>query len=293
MTGQAVAFQATDGFELSGHWFGDAASARAGVLLVAAMGVPQRFYADLGRWLAAHGLLVLSFDYRGIGSSRPAAYANSLRGLKTDVLVWAERDTAAALALLAAALPAERPIHWLGHSLGGQIFGLVPGHERVASVIAVASGSGYLGHYPPRLKRRSRWLWWVVAPTAVAALGYFPGRRLRMLHDLPAGAIRQWRRWCLSPEYLMSEGGRAWRERYASLRTPMLLLSFTDDEYMSSRSIDALHDWYAGAPRQRRRIAPSDAGLDGIGHFGFFRERNGRLRLWPELLHWIDRQETP
>jgi predicted alpha/beta hydrolase len=292
VSGQPVAFQATDGFALSGHWFGDAASARAGVLLVPAMGVAQRFYADLGEWLAAHDLLVLSFDYRGIGASRPAGHARSLRGLKADVLAWAERDVAAALALMAQALGPQRPIHWLGHSLGGQIFALVPGHERVSSVMAVAAGSGYFGHYPPRLRRQSRWLWWVVAPAAVALAGYFPGRRLRMLDDLPAGAIRQWRRWCLSPEYLMSEGGRERRERYAAVRTPMLVMSFTDDEYMSAPSIDALHGWYAGAPRQPRRIAPAQAGLEGIGHFGFFRERTGRQRLWPELLHWIDRQET-
>lgn len=292
MTARPVSFQATDGFALSGHWHGDATQARAGVLLVPAMGVPQRFYADLAGWLAGHSLLVLSFDYRGIGASRPLAHARSLRGLKTDVRTWAERDTAAALALLAQALGPGRRIHWLGHSLGGQIFGLVPGHERVASVMAVASGSGYYGHYPPKLKRQSRLLWWLVAPTAVALAGYFPGRRLRMLDDLPAGAIRQWRRWCLSPEYLMSEGGREWRERYASITTPMLVMSFTDDEYMSARSIESLHGWYAGAARQARRIAPAEAGLPGIGHFGFFRERIGRPRLWPELIHWIDKQET-
>jgi len=40
----------------------------------------------------------------------------------------------------------------------------------------------------------------------------------------------------------MSELSRA---RYAELKTPMLALCFTDDEFMSQRNIDSLHGFYA------------------------------------------------
>ena len=46
------------------------------VLIVSAMGVPQRFYADFAEWLASQGHAVMSFDYRGVGESRPAAHAS-------------------------------------------------------------------------------------------------------------------------------------------------------------------------------------------------------------------------
>jgi len=42
---RAVAFRADDGFELHGRLFGDPAAARYALLIVPAMGVPQRFYA--------------------------------------------------------------------------------------------------------------------------------------------------------------------------------------------------------------------------------------------------------
>ena len=66
-------------------------------------------------------------------------------------------------------------------------------------------------------KRLVLWLWYVAVPVATALCGYFPGKRLRKVGDLPAGVIAQWRRWCLSPDYVGSEGREA-RAAYASVR---------------------------------------------------------------------------
>ncbi|WP_377157171.1 hypothetical protein ACFJIX_01380 [Roseateles sp. UC29_93] len=62
-----ISFRAEDGFELRGHLYGEAATAKAGLLIAPAMGVEQRYYAAFARWMAEQGWLVLSFDYRGIG----------------------------------------------------------------------------------------------------------------------------------------------------------------------------------------------------------------------------------
>jgi predicted alpha/beta hydrolase len=251
------------------------------------MGVAQAYYADFASWLASQGYAVLSFDYRGMGASRPAAYERSLRGFPADVVTWAERDAGAAVERLERELEtsgAARRIHWLGHSLGGQIVGLLPDASRLGAVVTVASGSGYWRENARRL-RRSVWaLWYLVAPLAVTLAGYFPGRRLRKVGDLPAGVMSQWRRWCLSPDYMMGEGGAPLRARYAQVRNPMLSLSFTDDEFMSARNIESLHAFYTSAPRQMIRIAPRDVGEPRIGHFGFFRARVERSLWRPYLL---------
>ena len=279
---RTVVFRAGDGFELHGTLHGDARHAHAGVLIVPAMGVPQRFYADFAAWLAAQGHAVLCFDYRGIGASR----SGSLRGFQADVLTWAEQDTAAALRCLASELPGTAPIHWLGHSLGGQIFGLVPGRERVARMVTVGCGSGYWLQNAWRLRLTVWWLWYVLVPLVMPFAGYFPGRRLRKIGDLPRGVMAQWRRWCLSRDYLLSEGGVERRERYARIITPILSLSFTDDEYMSVRNTESIHGFYAAAPKTMRRIAPRDVGADRIGHFGFFRQRFATT-LWPQVTQWL------
>ena len=268
---RTVSFAATDGFELRGTLFGEPAGARAGLLIVPAMGVPQRFYADFATWLAGQGSVVLCFDCRGIGASRHGP----LRDLQADVLTWAEQDTAAALAFLDAQLVPSTPIHWLGHSLGGQILGLVPGRERISRVVTLGCGSGHWLHNVWKLRLTVGWLWFVVVPIALPLAGYFPGRRLRKIGDLPRGVMAQGRRWCLAPDYLLGDGGPERREHYARITMPILWLSFTDDEYMSVRNTASIHGFYAAAPKTLR-----------IGHFGFFRKRFATT-LWPEVTHCL------
>ncbi|WP_269630108.1 alpha/beta hydrolase family protein [Pelomonas sp. BJYL3] len=279
-------FKARDGFPLNGHLYGDPATARAGLLIAPAMGVEQRYYADFAHWMAAQGWLVMSFDYRGMGASRPAEMRHSLKGLDADIRTWAEQDAAGAVDELSRLLGPDRPLHWLGHSLGGQILGLLPNRERIAKAVTVGTGSGYWRENAAGLRRYVWWLWYVVVPLSLPLFGYFPGRRLRKVGDLPRGVMAQWRRWCLDRDYLMGEGGAALRQQYASLALPMLSLSFTDDEFMSRRNTESLHGFYAGARPELQRIAPKDVGERRIGHFGFFRARF-EAKLWPRVSLWL------
>jgi predicted alpha/beta hydrolase len=178
------------------------------------------------------------------------------------------------------------PLYWIGHSLGGQILPFVPNLQRLAKALTIACGSGYWLENAPPLRRRVWWLWFVVAPLTVSVCGYFPGSSLRMLGDLPKDVILQWRRWCLHPEYALSEG-EAVRAQYAAVTTPIVSLSFPDDEFMSARNTESLHGWYVNAPRTMKRIAPQEIGVQRIGHFGFFRAAYERslwqAHLLPEL----------
>jgi predicted alpha/beta hydrolase len=283
---KTIELKAPDGFVLTGQLYGEPARCHSALLIVPAMGVAQRYYADFAQWLAAQGHAVLTFDYRGIGASRPERWRRSLRGLQADVSTWAEQDTAAALAWLDARLPSQTPLHWLGHSLGGQILGLVPGRERIARVVTIGVGTGYWRHQSFKTGGLAALLWYVIAPVALRWKGYFPGRTLRLFGDLPLGVMQQWRRWCLQRDYVVSEGGPQRRAVYAAIQSPMLSLSFTDDEYMSARNTTVMHSFYANAPREMRRVAPADVGVPSIGHFGFFRSRFAAT-LWPQVAQWL------
>ncbi len=282
----SIVFQAADGFTLHGQLYGDPGACHAALLIVPAMGVPQRFYAAFAEWLAAQGHAVFTFDYRGMGASRPAQMKHSLRGLGADINTWAEQDTSAALAWLDAQVSRQTPIHWLGHSLGGQIFGMVPNRDRVSRVVTIGVGTGYWLRNAAKARAYVWWLWFVMAPLAMRLYGYFPGKRLRKVGDLPLGVMAQWRRACLNRDYLVGVGGEKMRSDYAAITTPMLSLSFTDDEYMSARNTTDMHAFYAAAPRDMRRIAPQDVGAKRIGHFGFFRQRFAPT-LWPQVSQWL------
>jgi predicted alpha/beta hydrolase len=277
-----------DGFELHATTYGDSQRCRAGVLIVPAMGVEQRFYGSFAQWLVEQGFYVVSFDYRGMGHSRPEQYRRSLRGFEADVMTWATRDVPAMVEFIAAHI-GDKPLLWVGHSLGAQILAIVPNRSRVAAMVTIAAGSGYWLENQPRLKYIAWWLWFVIAPLSMRLRGYFPGRRLKKIGDLPLGVMQQWRRWCLNREYLVGAEGEAVRRQFEAVRTPILSLSFTDDEYMSARNAESLHGFYCNAPREMQRIAPREVGLKRVGHFGFFRRQMAE-QLWPRPLAWIDQQ---
>ena len=117
------------------------------------------------------------------------------------------------------------------------------------------------------------YFWHLLVPLATALCGYFPGARLRKVGDLPKGVVLQWRRWCLNPRYHVGAEGASVRDRFASVRVPLVALSITDDELMTERGTRVLVDCYPNAPRRIERIAPADVQAPRIGHFGFFRHQ--------------------
>ncbi|QNP57929.1 alpha/beta hydrolase family protein [Paenacidovorax monticola] len=240
---------------------------RASVVIGGAMGVRQAFYEGFAAWLAGQGYRVTTFDYRGHGDS----LQGPMRAVRADLFDWAH-DYEAVIAHAKAALPAQ-PLYLLGHSLGAQLPGLLREPQRVDGLLSIAAGSGYWRDNAPQLKRMVLYFWHVLVPLATRVCGYFPGRSLRKVGDLPAGVILQWRRWCLHPQYSVGAEGEAAARSYAAVRFPVLALSMSDDELMTWRGTHNLVNLYPNAPRSVERVAPQDVQARRIGHFGFFREQ--------------------
>jgi predicted alpha/beta hydrolase len=178
----------------------------------------------------------------------------------------------------------ELPLLYLGHSLGGQLLGILPDAERVRAALTVTAGSGYY-RMNDRMPLRVRIFWLVAIPALTPLFGYFPGKALRMVGDLPRGVAYQWRRWCLHPEYLFAEGDR-YREAYRRVRIPIRGYSFEDDSLITKSAVDQLHAFYGAARVERRHVHPKDVGEPRIAHFGYFAERS-RDTLWRESLDWL------
>jgi predicted alpha/beta hydrolase len=271
----------TAGHTLAAEIFAPPADPRGAALIVPAMGVTQGYYASFAGWLAEQGFVVATFDYFGIGRSRNGR----MRDVRTTVVDWAKVDCAAMIDAVAARAPGK-PLIWIGHSLGAQILPFVPAasRARIAKVLAIASGTGYWLEGPVPLRWRVWWLWYFLVPVAVRVAGYFPGKRLGVVGDVPRAAMEQWRRWCLNREYAVGAEGDAARAQYASVETPLWSLSFTDDEMMSERNTSSLLGFYTRAPKTILRLHPRDVGERRIGHFGFFRPRYEHSLWRPYLL---------
>ena len=267
---------ADDGRELAATWFDPIGPATGAVLLAPAMATPAAYYAAFATWLAANGYRTLTFDLRGMES------VAAMKAEKADVLRWFG-DMADALDHVleeAAKQSTGLPVTWVGHSLGGQAIPFVD-HSRLARIVTVASGTGYWRINSPAVRWLAPLLWRGIAPVATRVAGYYPGRTLRILDDLPGGVMRQWGRWCMHEDYLGVDVPNA-AERFASVTTPMTALSFTDDELMSAAGIADLHDRVVNADQIRQRYSPAQLEVPRMGHHGFFRAKH--QDLWDELV---------
>jgi predicted alpha/beta hydrolase len=282
MIGEKLRIPAADGYPLAATCFAPAAAPNGRAVVVnAAMGVKRGFYAPFALYLADRGFAVVTYDYRGIAGSRP----ERLRGFPARTQDWGERDLAGVIEWSSARLPATHLLV-VGHSIGGQIVGLAPNAHRLAGLLGIAAQSGYWGHWPmPR--RLLMWaLWHSALPLGARALGFFPGKRLGLGEDLPAGVARQWAEWGRSPHYIAGAPGSSRRERFARLALAIRAYSFSDDHYAPRLAVDALLEFYRGSRTEHRHVAPRDVGLARIGHFGFFKDTAGAV-LWPEAAAWL------
>ena len=281
-----ITFTARDGHPLTGYRFDPADTThppKACIVIAAAMAVPQSFYAPFARHLAAMGYAVWTFDYRGTGES----LSGSMRGVKADLTDWFARDYDAVVNLAADA-HAGTPVFAVGHSFGGQSAPLLPSRARLAGLINVSVGSGSMRHITPAIRHTAPLMWYLLAPLLCPLFGYFPGGRIGVIGNIPTGAMFQWRRWCLTPEYILS-GEPGAREAYASAEFPVLALTFADDEMLIEDGSRMLHAAYTKRPPDYRLIAPVQFGLKRIGHFGFFKPQS-EVALWPVVTQWIEQR---
>ena len=277
---------AADGFPLAATlWLPDTGVAPARVVIVnAGAGIPARYYDRFAAWLADRGLPTLTYDYRGIGRSRPAR----LRGFEATVEMWGSKDCAAMLDAMVARFPSAR-LAVLGHSIGGFVTGLAPGGERVDRLALVGTHTGYWRDYAPRVRLPMYVAWHLAMPAVTRVLGYFPGRRFGLPEDLPAGVARDWAR-RRRPDpwwYLKRDDGSPDEARIADVvgrldafRADALVVSVADDPFATAEATARMAALFRHCRIDERHVDPRGLGLPAVGHFGFFRSRM-REALWP------------
>jgi len=289
--GAPVRFAAADGMPLGGFvWRHPAAAGpRAVVIISPATSVRCRYYARFAQYLFAASFDVLTFDYRGIGESRPSA----LRGFKADWADWGEKDLEAALAFAAASCRGQEQMV-VGHSIGGFAIGLAPAAPAISRILTVGAQFAYWRDYGAAERRLMLLKWHLLMPLVTQALGYFPAKRLGWMEDTPAGVVRDWSR--MGPRFedtlrrgVVEAGARQadlLARRFAEVRAPMLAIGLDDDPHGTVSALDRLLDYYTASARTHLRIAPADIGEASIGHFAFFHDRF-KQRLWPLALAWL------
>jgi predicted alpha/beta hydrolase len=292
VTSTDLAFTATDGYPLSARlWEASEQSPPLNVALInAGAGIGSAYYDRFARFLSQGGMPTLVYDYRGIAKSRP----RSLRDFPASVEDWGSKDCAAALEWLASRFPRARRVV-VGHSVGGFVTGFVTNGPMIDRMLLVGAHTGYWRDYAAKARPGMYLLWHALMPSLTRLVGYFPGRKLHLLEDLPAGVALEWanRR---RPDFWWNKKtadgavDTAWMEsalgRFQAIRARTLSLRFSDDAFATAAATDRILDLYRNCPTTRRVIRPADVGHQKIGHFGFFRSRFSDT-LWPQVIEWL------
>jgi predicted alpha/beta hydrolase len=275
---------AEDGYALAATLFEPAATPAAGApLVVIAPGVAilRRYYARFASYLAERGATVLTFDYRATGGSR----RGPIKGSVVRMRDWCILDVPGVIAWAARTYPG-RPIRWVGHSMGGFATGLAHNNRLIARQLNVATLSGYWGRMATPEKWRVRLLMGTLGPAIVWAKGYFPGA-LMGGEDMPGPAYLEWTGWCMTPDFLFDDATLAERANFAHFTAPLRCIQIADDPWGTKAAVAHMTERYT-ASRERSiwQVAPADAGVARIGHFGFFRP-DLRETLWTQAADWL------
>lgn len=284
IVGAPLILRAADGYPLAAHHWPATGTPEAVVVINPATAVKAAYYHRYARFLAAHGMAVLTYDYRGIGASRQGDLRRWRRIGKLD---WGRYDCEAALRWARAAYP-QLPLRVVAHSIGGLLLGLAPAGATVERVLTVGAQYAYWPDYGAG--KALMWLrWHLLMPALTALLGYFPARRLGWHEDLPAAAAYEW---AFRPATLERAYRRHMRNgndplaHFPKVGAEMLALSLSDDPFGTPTAVERLLRYYPGSRRQHVQLTPASAGVAGIGHFAWFNERF-RDSLWQESLLWL------
>ena len=288
---------ATDGYPLAAELWtsNDSTPPSVAALVNAGAGIGSPYYRRFATFLAGANIPTVLYDYRGIGRSRP----HSLRGFAASVEEWGSKDCAAALTWLEARFPAAKRLV-IGHSVGGFVTGFVTNGRLIDLMLLIGAHTGYWRDYATRARPAMYLLWHTIMPALTHLFGYFPGRRLHLLEDLPAGIALEWanRR---QPDFwwnLKTQAGEVDRlrvneviARFLDIRAPTLALRFVDDVFATEAATTRVLALYKNCWPTQIVLGPQDVGGQKIGHFGFFRSRF-RETLWPRVTDWIRVGET-
>ena len=266
-----------DNFNLSANIFEQQSDK---VLLInSATAVPRQFYKRFASYASEHGYTVITFDYRGIGGSRPS----SLRRFNAKMRDWGFVDIASILNWIHKELKPKQ-LHVIGHSVGGQVMGLIPEAESVDKMVTLSAQSGYWGVQGGSEKYRVWLIITVLMPLLSRLFGYFPWKSLGAGEDLPKGVALEWSRWCRSPKYLLDDESLPLKH-YQNFTAPILAYSISDDDWGTKQAVDDMMSAYPNV--QRMHISPADYSIDKLGHMGFFKPKS--QVLWDEVLDWLNK----
>ncbi len=279
-----INIQTIDDYSLSAKvYITEASMPKNKVLIVnSATAVSKKLYHHYALFMSNQGYNVITYDYRGIANSRP----KRLRGFETSFLEWGQQDFSAILDYAKTRFT-DHTIIVLGHSIGGTIIGMTEKNKDISGIITIGAQTAYYKDWAKKHKTKIYILWHMLLPMITYIVGYFPGKRLRMLEDVPKGVIKQWHNRRHHENMKIQLERKGVQFFYHKCMAKLLTLGIEDDPIGTEVAIRRIHDLFENSDKKLEMIKLADVPTQKIGHFGFF-SRKFKDSLWVKTLQWFD-----
>lgn len=272
-----------DGYKISlTNWVPEHSNNKI-MIIGTSIAVTQAIYEDFAEYFCKQGFHVYSFDYRGIGRSAP----KKLRNFRANLYQWATVDLDAILLHIKHRFP-KKEIIFLGHGLSGEIVGLAPASQYINRMVMLNST-----FTSERFRPLAYRIWMkgilFLGPILVPFFGYFPGKLLRFLQNVPLGVMHQLSVWYNNHNGLFDHYSD---HNFRKLKMPILALHVSDDWLTPPFAAIALLERFPNASIKRLLLTPKQSGTRKLGHSGYFSIRQ-KSTLWLELIDWMNASEKP
>lgn len=267
-----------DNTALTAHLFVPEKSNNKFLLINSATGVKQQIYFSFAQFFAEKGFTVITYDYRGIGLSKP----ENMKGFKASMRIWGSEDYKTLTQYIKNRfLDYEK--YCLGHSVGALILGMNQDSEMFKEFIFVGTQNAFVGHLKFKTKIEAYVGFGIIQPVTTTLLGYFPANWFGLGESLPKNCAYDWRILILNKK---STNGLLEKidDFSKNLTQKVFVIWAEDDAWLTDKGVKSLlNDTYPNLKPTYRLVKVSESEKREIGHVNFFRSFN--KKLWNIILN--------
>ncbi len=275
--------KANDQYPLATLLFTPINESKGVILICPGLGIPKEVYEKYGQFLSEQDYTALVFDYRGINNSLPKDFPKSAINLRN----WGLKDIPSILDWINVNYPNQQ-CYLFGHSIGGQIAGLVKNHHLVDRFVFFCSTAGHWRLFDFPLNIFTWFMWYLHIPITSTLFGHMPRSLTYRGVSMAKGVALEWAAWSRRKKYIAYFFGKTIPQQfYEAIDQKIDLISFTDDPIATDRAVQSMMQFYKNAPITYHKIDPKKRGLPRIGHSGFFSTKAGE-ELWRLPLDLIE-----
>lgn len=265
---------------LTGHLFLPEKSNGKFLVINSATGVKQQIYFAFAHFLKNNGFTVMTYDYFGIGMSKP----DRMKRCNASMTSWGNSDFKAVTDYVIKEF--NHHIKFcLGHSVGALLLGMNRNSDIFRQFIFVGTQNAFVGNLRFRTRIEAYLGFGIVQPITSSLLGYFPANWFGLGESLPKNCAYDWRTLILNRKSTNKLFEKT--ENYSHrLSQKVLVLYAEDDDWLTEKGVKSLlRNTYPNLKPEYRLLRASESDKGEIGHVNFFRSYN--KKLWNIILNEI------